>query len=418
MRWNKILVLSGLSVLLSCNSQPKQEEVTTEPKSGIWRATIALNDSIKLPFNFKLQGSEEDGYTLAITNADETIIATDISVVGNDTLKIQMPVFANYLLLQKGEEKMTGYYVNPDAENYLLPLEAVYGVEERFEADQPNCCDINKKWAVKFSPQTEKEDPAIGYFEQEGSKVKGTFMTETGDYRYLQGVLSGDKLQLSTFDGSHLYYFDATIENGQEMNGRYFSGRSHYEPWMAYRDDDFELSDPDTLTYIKEGYEGLSFAFPNLNGDTISLNDDRFDGKALIIQIMGSWCPNCMDESRYLRGAYEKYHQQGLEVVGLTFERVKDRETATIRAKKMVKDLDIPYAVLLAGATREDRAADALPMLNHIMSFPTSVYLDRNHQVVKIHTGFSGPGTPVYDSFVRESDKTIKEMLNTKSAES
>ncbi len=407
MKLGKFLILSLIALLASCQQFTKN---TVEPKSGIWRAIIALNDSIDLPFNFKLEKVDE-AYHITIYNADEAIEIKDVTLIGGDTLKIQMPVFANYLLLKKGETEMEGYYVNPDGANYLLPLKAEFGNEMRFPVETQNCCDINKKWAVKFSPGTDNEDPAIGYFEQEGNKVTGTFMTETGDYRYLEGVLNGNILQLSTFDGAHLYYLEAVIEDGQKMNGRLFSGRSRLEYWVAYRDDDFELADPDTLTYLKPGFNSLAFLFPDLEGNAISLSDDHFKGKAVVVQVMGSWCPNCMDETRYLKKVYDQYHQEGLEVVGLTFERAKDEETALARARKMKRDLDIPYPVLLAGSTRKDRAADALPMLNHIMSFPTSIYLDRSHRVVKIHTGFSGPGTPVYDSFVQESDSTIREIL-------
>jgi thiol-disulfide isomerase/thioredoxin len=127
---------------------------------------------------------------------------------------------------------------------------------------------------------------------------------------------------------------------------------------------------------------------------------------------MGSWCPNCLDESLYLKDQFEKYHEQGLEVVGLTFERARNYETALKRAKKMERDLKLPYPILLAGATRKDNAAELLPMLNHIMSYPTSIYLNKNHKVVKIHTGFAGPGTPLYEDFLAENDKFIQALIN------
>jgi len=51
-------------------------------------------------------------------------------------------------------------------------------------------------------------------------------------------------------------------------------------------------------------------------------------------------------------------------------------------------------------------------MLNHVMSYPTSIYLNREHQVVKIHTGFSGPGTPLYEDFVAENDVFLQTLIN------
>ncbi len=407
----KILILVAAGFIISCNQTPEKEQDQTikEPQNGMWRGAISLSDSINLPFNFTLTG-EDSSYAITIYNGDEEIEVTELSWV-NDSLKIQMPVFANYLLVRPSSDKLNGYYINPDAENYRLPFEATFGDSTRFEVSAKNCCDINRKWAVEFTPDDENNDPAIAYFEQDGSDVSGTFLTETGDYRYLQGILSGDDLRLSAFDGAHLFYFEATIEDGQEMEGRFYSGRSFMEPWRAYRDDDFELRNADSLTYLKEGYDKFSFSFNDLDGNLVSLEDERFKGKPVIVQIMGSWCPNCMDESRYLRDIYNEYNQQGLEIVGLTFERVKDEETARKRATKMVDNLKIPYPVLLAGSTRDDKAAELLPSLNHVMSYPTAIYLNRDHSVKKIHTGFSGPGTPVYNDYVKENKKTIEEIL-------
>lgn len=407
-----LLVLVGLVGCNNTGQKPQTEEPTAaeQPQSGMWRAVISTNDSTDLPFNLLLE-NKDGHYHATVINGEEEIEIKDIEELG-DTLKIQMPVFANYLLLRKGATSMTGEYVNPDADDYRLPLVATYGDSARFEISNENCCDINNKWAVKFSPGTDDESPSIAYFEQNGSQVRGTFLTETGDYRYLDGVLDGNRLKLSTFDGAHLFYFHADIRNGEMMTGRFFSGRSWTEPWIAYRDDSFELRDPESLTYINEGYEGMEFTFPDLNGTAVSLTDERFKGKPVIVQILGSWCPNCMDESRYFQRLYDAYHEEGLEIVGLTFERARDETTALKRAKKMVDDLGLEYTVLLAGSTRQDKAGEALPMLNHVMSYPTSIFLNSQHEVVNIHTGFSGPGTPVYDKYVSETDQLVQSLVN------
>lgn len=407
--YTAFLLILILGVCSAGCSEPEEGEVA--PEEGTWRGIISLNDSTEVPFNFELNREEDSTYSMVIQNGEERIEVLDVEEF-TDSLKFTLPVFANYIVVRKGEKEMSGEYVRPDAQNYRLPFRAVFGENLRFKVSGENCCDINEKWRVEFSPDTDEETPAIAYFQQKDTYVEGTFLTETGDYRYLQGALEDDRLQLSAFDGVHIFYFDADIESGQRIKGMFYSGRSHVEPWVAYRDEDFELSDPDSLTYLKEGYESLSFSFPSLDGDTLSLGDPRFSGKPVIVQVMGSWCPNCMDESRYLKSIYNEYHHEGLEIVGLTFERARDKETALKRARKMKDDLRLPYPVLLAGATRDDNAGEALPMLNHIMSFPTSIYLDRNHKVVKIHTGFSGPGTPVYDEFVAKDKSIIEDLLS------
>ncbi len=402
-------------LVLACSEPMDSTKVDNVPYSGVWRGVIALNDSVNLPFNFELETAEDSSMTLFIFNGDEEI-ETSVSRLGKDSIKIEMPVFANYIVAKLGNDKLEGMYINPDADDYELNFWATYGDSARFEITEPKCCDINEKWAVKFNPETNNESPAIAYLEQFGKMVKGTFTTETGDYRYLQGVLSGDHLQLSAFDGAHLFLFDAKVM-GQTIEGLFYSGRSGIKTWKAYRDDDFELRNADSLTYLKEGYSKVDFSFNDLEGKPVSLSDPRYDGKPVIVQIMGSWCPNCMDETRYLSQVYDQYHHEGLEIIGLTFERAKNKEMALIRANKMVNDLSIEYPVLLAGATKDDNAAELLPMLNHIMSFPTAIYLNADHTVRKIHTGFSGPGTPLYEDFTAKDQTVIEEILKTQEGE-
>ena len=95
----------------------------------------------------------------------------------------------------------------------------------------------------------------------------------------------------------------------------FWSGRSWQEQWIASRNDSFKLSNPDYLTYLKEGYTKLAFDFPNTEGENISLADDQFQNKVVIVNIMGPWCPNCKDETAYLAKLYTKNNTNGLEVI-------------------------------------------------------------------------------------------------------
>ena len=51
-------------------------------------------------------------------------------------------------------------------------------------------------------------------------------------------------------------------------------------------------------------------------------------------------------------------------------------------------------------------------MLNHILSYPTTIFIDKKGSVRKIHTGFNGPATgKEYDDFKAEFEGFI-ELLN------
>jgi len=128
---------------------------------------------------------------------------------------------------------------------------------------------------------------------------------------------------------------------------------------------------------------------------------------------MGSWCPNCLDETRYLSTLYDKYNSQGLEVIALAFERTKTEEKAFENLSKLKHKTGAKYTFLLGGATRADKAAEKLPMLNHIMSYPTAIFIDKNKKVRRIHTGFYGPSTgDFYNDFVKETETLVQELLS------
>lgn len=395
----------------ACDQAPVEEaQEEAALATGIWQGSIQQNDSTSLKFNFSLGDLSDSSYSVSVLNAEETLEAK-MYAVGKDSFRIEMPVFANHFLVKHSEGKLQGFYINPDADDYRLAFNAEAGNEERFPG-QEDLSALNGYWRIDFNPGTEDQSSGLAHFDwNQDQGLYATVMTATGDYRYLEGSSENGAIKFSAFDGAHLFTFQAAAD-GDTLRGGFHSGRSYFADWVAYRDESFSLPDPDTLTYLKEGYEGMAFAFPTLEGDTVSLKDERFAGKALIIQISGSWCPNCYDESRYLSEVYKQYNEQDLEIVCLSFERTRDYATAQKRLGKMKRDLNIPYTVLLAGATRDDKAAEKLPMLNHVMSYPTAIYLDKSHQVRKIHTGFAGPGTPVWEDFVSENDAFLQKLLN------
>ena len=67
---------------------------------------------------------------------------------------------------------------------------------------------------------------------------------------------------------------------------------------------------------------------------------------------------------------------------------------------------------LYAGYSGKEEAQQTMPMLNHIMSYPTMIIIGRDGAVRRIHTGFSGPGTgQYYDEFKREFSTFVNTLL-------
>ncbi|MDX5346097.1 MAG: TlpA family protein disulfide reductase, partial [Hymenobacteraceae bacterium] len=305
-------------------------------------------------------------------------------------------------------------------EPYVVPFKAEHGKKYRFSKNPAKpTFNYDGKWEVNFKNKEGKSYNAVGIFNQKGSKLSGTFLTATGDYRYLAGEVNANQLLLSAFDGNHAYLFKAmpvvindSLTSDSTIQGEFFAGKSGYETWTAKRNEQAELPHADSLTYLKPGYERINFSFPNLEGQRVSLEDEKYQNKVVIVQLLGSWCPNCMDETAFLAPFYKKNRKKGIEVVGLGFEKSPEFEKAAARLERMKERYDIEYELLVAGTASKEAASQALPMLNQVISFPTTIFIDKKGKVRKIHTGFSGPGTGrYYDEFVQDFNQTVEKLL-------
>ena len=406
------LALALTQLITSCNSTTSTDNTL---QTGTWRVGLQRTDGVEIPFI--MEAEEKSGKTvLYLVNGEERILVDELKQEG-DSLKIRLHVFDADLIAKVNGDKMAGRFVRNDlAYRYSLPFTAELGNKNRFKADPaPAAFDFDGKWEVVFTDKDGTSYDAVGVFEQEGNKATGTFLTETGDYRYLEGQVEGNELKLSTFDGNHAYLFTATPEGDSTLKGSFYSGMDYIETWTARRNQNAQLASADSLTYLNPGYETLNFTFPNLAGKPVSLSDPKYKNKVVIVQLLGSWCPNCMDETKFLAPYYDKNKDRGLEIIGLGFERSPEFEKAAPRLQKMKERFDIDYDLLVAGTSDKEAAAKALPALNHVLSFPTTIFIDRDGKVRKIHTGFSGPGTgKYYEEWVADFNKTMDQLLAEK----
>ena len=244
--------------------------------------------------------------------------------------------------------------------------------------------------------------------------IVGTIRTTTGDYRYLEGKVDNDTLRLSTFDGAHAFLFEAKFRGTDSLsNGTFYSGNHYTASFWAKRNSNYELPDPDSLTFLKPGFDRFNFDFPDAEGKSWSLDDPQFKDKVVVVQIMGTWCPNCLDESKYFAKYLSENPNSDVEFIALAFEYAKTEESAFAGVSRLKNRLKLPYPIALAqfGSSDKKLANEKLPMLNHVLSYPTTIILDKSGEVRKIHTGFNGPATgEKYTEFTQEFEAFLAEL--------
>ena len=104
------------------------------------------------------------------------------------------------------------------------------------------------------------ESTAIAIFDQKNRTVKGTFLTTTGDYRYLEGIQKGEQLLLSCFDGEHAFLFKAQLGKNGALEGMFWSGRHWQQKWTAERNENISLGETPEATARRETVEEAGIA--------------------------------------------------------------------------------------------------------------------------------------------------------------
>ena len=406
---NKAIPFLYFSLLFMISCQPGRDAGNPViPSLGEWRGIIHMQDQ-ELPFNLSIERNEETGLTIILRNGKEKIPIYNSRIIG-DSIYIPMHIFDADLVASFNEHEMKGYWRKNYAKDYRIPFTARYGETFRF-TDNPSEAEVNisGRWEVYFENESGKS-LAVGEFSQNGNHVSGTILRLSGDYRYLVGEMDGSRLYLSTFDGEHAYLFIAGIKNDR-ISGNFYSGKSRRETWIATRNDTISLPDPNSLSFLREGYQSISFELPDMDGKMVSLDDPEFKGQVVIVQIFGTWCSNCMDETRFLSRWYNLNKERGVKIIALAFEKLDDFDYAKSRIEKLKTRFNIQYDFLFGGKSDRTGTAKALPMLNGAVSFPTLIFIDRTGKVRTIHTGFSGPGTGEYHVKLVEDFNLLMDKL-------
>ena len=228
--------------------------------------------------------------------------------------------------------------------------------------------------------------------QQSGAKAAATILRVDGDTGTISGTYQNGKFVLSHFDGARAHLMqialasDGTLDILQDANTKYTA----YRPEAARAKGLPEPTDPNLHTTVKDPKEPFHFSFPDLNGRVVSNTDARFQGKALVVEITGSWCPNCHDEAPFLAEMYRKYGGKGLEIVSLSFEEA-DQLKDPVRLRAFVKKYGMEFPVLVCGDP--DEASTKLTQLVNWNTWPATLFIDKKGLVRGVHSGFPSAGS-------------------------
>ncbi len=389
---------------------------------GTWRAVLTSPGG-ELPFEIHVR-AHEAGLKATARNGTETVNFTSAEQNGRE-IALRIDGYDSEIRATLGDSgrEWTGTWTKTTPEGpSTMPLRASRGAQPRFSGpleapahDVPS--SIDGDWSLVFREDDDSEFVGHAILEARDGAMHGTILTDTGDYRYLEGRYEQGTLELSCFDGGHAFLFRAAVDEDGSMQGDFWSRGAYHATLTGSRMKPGEpspLADPfKAVTLAASETEGrFRFAFPDASGAVVSDDDPRFEGKVVLIDIFGTWCPNCNDYAPLLARWHRTYGPRGLEVVGLAFEFTGDPARDRTQLDVYAKTHGIDFPLLLAGTSDKGDAAAALPSLDVVRSYPTTILVGRDGTVHAIHSGFAGPATGTHHTeLVASLEAEIEALL-------
>jgi thiol-disulfide isomerase/thioredoxin len=88
------------------------------------------------------------------------------------------------------------------------------------------------------------------------------------------------------------------------------------------------------------GLVGNEMEIRGTNLDGQAFDQKTLDGKVVLVDFWATWCGPCIAEMPNVLAAYEKYHDKGFEVVGISLDTDRDALEAFLKEK------EIPWTIL------------------------------------------------------------------------
>ena len=335
-------------------------------KPGKWQGNIHYQD-YTVPFAMEIGYPEGPSPEITIVNGQERRVIKNARIE-DDSIFIPIDPFDVELIASYSAMGMEGYY-KKYYRDISIPFTALYGKPRMTKKSVKPSPVIEEKWEIVFSPKTRDESKGIGLFTILGDNVMGTILTQVSDYRYFEGILDGDSIKLSSFDGAHAFAFlGKKTQDG--WSGKIIYDEGYSEPWVAVYNQEAELENPFEMVTVEPGAEKPYYDLLGAGQGKDAIDPIKYDDKVLIIQLFGTWCPNSDDQTKYLVDWYKKNKEREVSILAASFEANYSQEYGLSRLNDYREMNQIPYDMVLGGRLSKTGAAMPFPIHQKAGGFP------------------------------------------------
>lgn len=401
-----------LTVLVFCFSllctACRKRDINALP--GIWRGNIYLQNKDEVPITIELK---VEGQTVigSFLNGDERVTSTSGSFDGRN-LTLKFDYYDAVLEAGFARSELIGTVTRTWRQTKLVrELKMWKGGAPMNVPAAAEGKDVSGDWEMKVG-EGEKQRTWRLQLQQKDTVLTGTILTPSGDWGTMTGQFAYGKLLLANFDVINAHLFRAQLTEKGELQGMVDLGQGDAPRKVVATRVAASAPLATQNTRVQNPAEPFKFSGLDFSGKTVTSDDPRFKNKVVLIEITGTWCPNCYDEAPLLKDLSARYQAQGLEVLGLSFEYTGDTKRDLEQVKIFNQKHSIPYLMLLGGSTENDEIAKKLPQLVNFGAYPTTIFIGRDGRVKKIHAGFDGPATGERHTRLKaEFEETVQELL-------
>ena len=370
--------------------------------NGAWDGFVATN-AARIPF--RMEVSESPARVCFFE--DTQPVCSSTAHIDGAKLTAKWDYLNSQLELAAAGGTLSGTYVNLRTHRELK-IEAQAHQAEAPPREAP--AQFGGEWEVHSEQRPGPGNHLI--LRQSGTGLKGTILRIDGDDGTLVGRVDGKHFAISHFSGDRPMLLTGTLQADGTI-----AMQSGAQKLVALRPAEARARnltpplDPMTYAHVKDPAERFHFSFKDVDGKTYT--EDNFAGKPYVVSITGSWCPNCRDEAPFLAELYRTYHPKGLEMAAFCFEAAGDPTYAPLRA--FVRKFHVAYPALIAGEPTAGVLKTAVPQIENLSAYPTSIYVGKDGRVREVHTGFPSGGSGEELARVKaEIRETIEGMLAEK----
>lgn len=398
-----LLTTAFLILFLPFYSCTQTGNAQTEPVE-YWKGIISYDDA-EVPFHFELNRSDS---SITLINGNDRSVLNDVDL-RSDSVIAAVFAFDITLKAKIWADSMSGKVIK-----HYRSSEAAFSAlkgEPRYKLPVDNS-PVSLPDSLAIAIRYDGRSPYGGtlLLQQDGERVTGTVMTELSDFRYFEGVVIGDSLSMSSFDGVHAFLLTGSLKDGK-WSGDLQLDNGYKEAWRSYEEGDPVRRDAASMVGLSGKKLKPDLSIYSEGG--LPIDPEQYRGKVLLLQIMGTWCPNSWDQTRYFVERYDDWKEKGVEILAVNYEANYSKEYGNRRISEYSEKLGIKYPMILGGRLSKQEAAEALPFSDRIQAFPTLVVIDKKGYARHVFSYFTGPATgSAYLQFQDELEQILAELTD------